>query len=204
MRGNGSIKRPVRPQIRQRSHTPGLFCGPRGCTTAPDRSGLFTGLASAGPPSDNAEQMIGMNPDPSRRLARGDLDSAADDRDDRAVLRDSAGNADWHSAAAGAGLGCDRISCNTGVRDHTAGRERTRRDKGRLGKPAAGEPLRLNPPCVIAGGTGQWTVVRGRLEPACNWSPDEGCQTETPPLLRWGFLVNSAVYATVHCWELDG
>jgi hypothetical protein len=55
MRGNGSMKRPVRPQIRQRGHNEGwiswLDCDAGGCFTA-----------SAHPPSNDAWEVIEREP----------------------------------------------------------------------------------------------------------------------------------------------
>jgi hypothetical protein len=52
MRGNGSMKRPVRPQIRQRGHDQGwIFCDGGGCFTA-----------SAHPQSNDAGEVIEREP----------------------------------------------------------------------------------------------------------------------------------------------
>ncbi|HEY6371211.1 MAG TPA: hypothetical protein VIX37_11580 [Candidatus Sulfotelmatobacter sp.] len=52
MRGNGSMKRPVRPQIRQRGHNLGWIpCGAGGCFTA-----------SAHPQSNDAGEVIEREP----------------------------------------------------------------------------------------------------------------------------------------------
>jgi hypothetical protein len=55
MRGNGSMKRPVRPQIRQCGHNEGWICCPD-CRAG----GCFT--ASAHPPSNDAGEAIEREP----------------------------------------------------------------------------------------------------------------------------------------------
>src|SRR5580704_1124476 len=62
MRGNGSMKQPMRPQIRQHNHTPGRVSGQRGRTAAPDPSETPVGVASAGPHWNDAEQAIKREP----------------------------------------------------------------------------------------------------------------------------------------------
>src|SRR5579863_4372965 len=58
MRGNGSMKRPARPQIRQRSHHPGCFWG-WDC----DGGGISkTTFASAGPQENDAGEVIEREP----------------------------------------------------------------------------------------------------------------------------------------------
>jgi len=126
-----------------------------------------------------------VNPDPSRALADVD-DTAAAGRDGRAVLPGFVDAADWRSAAVAGALDRGRWHCNNVVPDHSGNTKRTTRDIVWQSKNVAAEPVRHAPPCVFAGGTRQRWSLRGTLESAWFWWPDEGCHTGTPSLQRRG------------------
>lgn len=108
------------------------------------------------------------NPDPSRAPGIGGLPSgpgtAVGGRGDRAVPRGFAGSGDWPRDADGGGPAGGRPRCNSAARGHSGSTGRISPDIRRHGKTAAVEPLLRVPPCVVAGGTGQWHRLRGRLE----------------------------------------
>jgi hypothetical protein len=124
------------------------------------------------------------NYDPSR--ARGLLvgaaaaDTHAAGPDDRVVPRGSAGADDWHIVAGGAWLDGGRPGCNSVAHGHSASRERIWRGIRYPGKPAAGAPLRREPPCAFAGGARQRQQLRGNLEPASMWCPNQGSPYRNP------------------------
>jgi hypothetical protein len=128
------------------------------------------------------------NPDPSRGLGSDGGDTASGDRGDRAALRGSAGDGGWRNVAGGAVRAGDRGNCNSAGRDHSSDTGRTGCGIRCSGKPVV-EGHRPASPCALAGGTGQWLLNRGRLEPVCLWLPDEGCHTGTPSLATAGFLL---------------
>ena len=168
-RGNGSMKRPIRPQTRQRIQTPGRVSGQREV----NRRRICPELGLELLPPAHIRIMPGQrskeNPDPSRALAPGAAGIAAAGRDDRGVLRDSVDVAGWRNAADGLGLAGDRRGCNSAGRDHSGSTEKRVRGIHCPGKTVAVEPLRQEPPCVFAGGAGQRPRLRGRLEPAWLW-----------------------------------
>src|SRR5690348_14098812 len=136
------------------------------------------------------EKRSNGNLDPSRALGRlGVADTPAADRDDRVVLPGSADGGSWPCVAARVGLEHGRRNCNSGVRDHSAGRSRTPRGIHRRGKPAAEEPLRHEPPSRVRGWGWTTATVHGRLEPA-SMRGDllQGCQAGTRPVARPGFI----------------
>ena len=56
------MKRPVRPQTRQHSHTPGRVSGQRGNKTLPDAAEAFTDAAGTDPQLDDAGYVIESEP----------------------------------------------------------------------------------------------------------------------------------------------
>jgi len=62
MRGNGSMKRPVRPQTRQPSHTPGRVSGQRINKTPPHAAETCTDAAGTDPQLDDAGYVIESEP----------------------------------------------------------------------------------------------------------------------------------------------
>ena len=84
-----------------------------------------------------------------------------------AVPRDSFDDGRWPVGAADAGPGCGSRRCNSAGRDHRKRKRKTRTGTVRGGTLVAGE-LRFPgpPPCVVAHGTGQRHLFRGRLGPA--------------------------------------
>src|ERR1051325_5063736 len=62
MGGNGSTKRPVRPQTRQHSHTPGLFSGQGGSLVLPEFGASPAEIASVCPHSDDDGERIKREP----------------------------------------------------------------------------------------------------------------------------------------------
>ena len=128
------------------------------------------------------------NPDPSRAPAPGADGIAAAGHDDRAVLPDSVGAGDWRSAADGGEPAGGRRGCNSAVRGRSGNREKRSRGIRCPSKTVAGEVPPQESPCVSTGGTGQGRLLRGRLEPARMWWPDEGCHTGTPSLPTTGSL----------------
>jgi len=178
------------------NHGFGWFLGRPGGTKAPAVSELPVRVVSAGPQVDDAESRSKGNPDPSRAprkivatVARGI--AAGGPRgypDGRAVLPDSADIADWHSAAARAGLGGGRRSCSSAVHGHSGNTDRTQRGTRFRGKSVAGEPLRHGPPCLFS--RRRWTTARvsWQLRTSFGWRPHEGCHSGTPPLDAAGFL----------------
>ena len=185
MRGNGSMKRPARPQIRQRSHNAGCFCC-RDCGAGGllYRIGLLHNRMMPGKRSKG-------NLDPSRAVAlgAGGTGTLAGDRDDRAVLRDFCWcrwladrrcwrRACWRHRSAAVAVAAITVRAN---------------EENRLAALTKAKPLPQNRFAVnhrhasSQAGTGQRQWSRGRLEPALFGLPVDGCRTRNPAALTAGF-----------------
>jgi len=105
-----------------------------------------------------------VNPDPSLAAALDVIGIPAAGHGDRGGLPDSADAGDSHCAADEVELGYGSSSCNSVVRDHNAGRDRTSTGIHCADKPAAAEQLRHEPPSALAGRARQRLWLRGTLE----------------------------------------
>lgn len=115
MRGKGSMKRPARPQIRQRSTR---RAGSAARTAAPEDALLNRPVHNRMMPGKRSKG----NLDPSRAIAfdASGIGTHAGDRDDRVALRGSVGGVGWRAAAAGGGLVDGIGRCSSGVRGRSA------------------------------------------------------------------------------------
>src|ERR1051326_9309470 len=114
------------------------------------------------------------NPDPSREPESDGAGTHALGRGGRAVLPDSFDTADWQGASADAGLDRDKPCCSSAVRGHNLHRQKTSPGTGRSSRFLAAEQHRNDQPSALAGGARQRQWLRGNLEPAFVWSPDQG------------------------------
>jgi hypothetical protein len=130
-----------------------------------------------------------VNPDPSLAGALDVIGIPAAGHGDRGGLPDSADAGDSHCAADEVELGCGSSGCNSVVRDHNAGRDRTSPGIHCAGKPAAAEQLRHEPPSALAGRARQRLWLRGTLEQFHVRCLSKAATRGIPALPTSGFLL---------------